>query len=87
MRQQFAPPRFGYGLQAVEELDRHLGGLGHLVNGVAVQRLVDLLLLPVGHGDQNLGQVLGSTELQGIAPHEAIGWLATHDVIDDVGGT
>ena len=52
-----------------------------------MQGLVNLLLFPVGHGDQNLGQILGSAELKGIATDETIGRLVTHDVIDDAGGT
>jgi len=81
-----ALPRPPAGPHAVEELHRHVCGVGHLVDGIAVQGLVDLGLFPVGYGDQDLGQVLGGAELQGVTPHQAIGRLVAHDVIDDVSG-
>jgi hypothetical protein len=42
-----------------------------------VQCLIDLLLLPVGRGDQDFRQVVGGPELQGITPDQAIGGLMT----------
>jgi hypothetical protein len=84
--QQFAAPRFSYCLQTVEEFHRHISSLGHLVDGIAVQGLVDLSLFSVGYGDQDLGQVLGGAELQGVTPDQAISGLVAHDVIDDVSG-
>jgi hypothetical protein len=59
--------------------------VGHLVDGIAVQSLIDLGLFSVGQGDQNLGQFVGGAELQGITPDQAIGRLVAHDVIDSIG--
>jgi len=42
MVNQFTAPRLGDGLQAVEEFHRHVGSVGHLVDGIAVQGLIDL---------------------------------------------
>ena len=51
-----------------------------------LQCLIDLLLLSVGYGDQDFGQVVGGPELLGITPDQAIGRLVAHDVVDNVSG-
>ena len=51
-----------------------------------MQCLIDLLLLPVGYGDQDFGQVVGGPEFEGITPDQAIGGLVARDVVDNVGG-
>src|SRR5271157_615971 len=85
--QQLPAPRIGDRLQAVDELHRHVGGLRHLVNRVAVQGLFDGSVLPIGNGHQDFGQVIGSAELKRFSARQSISWLVPHNVVDDVGGT
>ena len=49
-----------HGLQAVRNY-WHIDDLGHLVDGITVQSLIDLLVLTIRQGDQDLGQILGNT--------------------------
>jgi|SRR6516165_3323829 len=56
----------------------------NLVDGIALQGLVDPSLFSVGYGDQDFRQVVGGAKLQGVTSEQAIGRLVAHDVVDDV---
>jgi hypothetical protein len=74
--QQFATPRFCDILQAVEELHRHVRGVGHLVDGIGVQDLVDLLLLLAGQGDQDSGRLAAARNCRASPrTNRSVGWL------------
>ena len=68
-------PRPPAGPHAVEELHRRVCGVGHPANVVAVQGLVDLGLFPVGHGDQDFGQVVSGPGFEGVTPDQVISGL------------